>query len=207
MEYLEQDAAEIFHLLSVRSYNLHLIGRADLELRLACLRDMLNPGDHLHESLSSWLPKSLMLEEELPDESFMDESVIIEKYSDCMIGRAERREAFPLSSGLQLIVRGVSGMKKWIFHEHDADCHPSIPHGHEHQKHHSKCDPYTGKVYDARRREIAHERISRQVRIALWRDSKFREFAMKSIIWYENSYPYYKFRVPNPRRLPRRRAH
>jgi len=202
MEYLDHDAADSFYLLTVRSYDLRLIGRSELELRLACLCGMLEPNNQLFAPLRGNVPHSLAHEAELIDEDHLELTITREEYLEHQIRQAARRRSFPPPPVMQLIVHGVGGTKKWVFHEFDEDPHPSIPHGHEHGKDHPKCDPYTGKVYDSHRREISKERLNRKTRIALWRDPKFREFALKAIIWYEEHHPYHSFRVAHPRRLP-----
>lgn len=202
MEYLDHDAADSFYLLTVRSYDLHLIGRSELELRLACLSGMLDPDDLLFAPLRGNVPPSLVHEAELIDEDQLEVTITREEYSERQIRQSASRRSFPPPPVMQLVVHGVGGMKKWLFHEFDEDPHPSIPHGHEHGRDHPKCDPYTGKVYDSHRREINKERLTCKTRIALWRDPKFREFALKAIIWYEDNHPYYSFRVAHPRRLP-----
>lgn len=203
MEYLDHDAADSFYLLTIRSYDLRLIGRSDLEMRLACLSSMLDPEDPLFTPLRGSIPPSLADEVELTDEDQSEVAITREEHSEHWRRQAARRRSFPPPPVLQLIVHGVSGMKKWVFHEYDEDPHPSVPHGHEYGNDHPKCDPYTGRVYDTHRREITRERFSRKTRIALWRDPKFREFALKAIIWYEDHHPYYSFRVTHPRRLPK----
>lgn len=202
MEYLNHDAADSFYLLSVRSYDLHLIGRSELELRLACLSGMLNPDDRLFEPLRRSVPPSLAYEAEMIDDDQSEVEITREEYSEREIRQVASRRSFPPPPVMQLIVHGVAGMKKWVFHEFDEDPHPSVPHGHENGKDHPKCDPYTGKVYDSYRREISKERLGRKTRIVLWSNPKFREFALKAIIWYEDQHPCYSFRVSRPRRLP-----
>lgn len=203
MEYLDHDAADSFYLLTIRSYDLHLIGRSELELRLACLSGMLEPRDPLFGPLREIAPTSLSHETEIIEEEPSEVSIAREEYSERQTRRASSRRSFPPPPVIQLIVHGVRGMKKWVFHEFDHDPYPSIPHGHEYGMDHPKCDPYTGKVYDAHRREVSKERLCRRTRIALWSDPKFREFALKSIIWYEDHHSHYLFRVSHPRRLPR----
>lgn len=203
MEYLDIDAADTFYFLTVRSYDLRLIGRSELELRLACLSGIIVPDNQLFELLRDNVPPSLAHEAELIDDDQSEVSITREEYSDREIHQIASRRSFAPPSVMQLVVHGVAGMKKWVFHEFDEDPHPSIPHGHEYGKNHPKCDAYTGKVYDSHRVEISKERLGRRTRIALWSDPKFREFALKAIIWYDDHHPKYTFRVANPRRLPR----
>lgn len=104
---------------------------------------------------------------------------------------------------IELVVQNVKGMKKWHFRQGDADHFPSVPHGHENNMDWPVCDPYTGRVYDGEREELQSNRLSRKVRIALWKDPKFRAFALKTIIWHETAFPYRPIRVKRPHRLPR----
>lgn len=205
MKYLDREGADTFLLLSLVSFDCQLIGLADLELRLSCLRAMVDPGDKFFESIRDAALPSLSLE---CDQSDSNEAVVEVSYFE-YDGRESkqwesRRFLFP-PQYVHLVVSGVSGMRKWIFHQFDEDPYPSIPHGHENGKPHPKCDPYTGAVYDRHRKEISTERLSRGTRIDLWNDAKFREFALKSIIWYEEKHPLFSFRVKRPRRLPRPR--
>lgn len=204
MSYLDHDAADSFYLLTIRSYDVRLIGRSELELRLACLCGMLDPANPLFKPLRDSIPPSLRHEvEPIDDEDHSEVTITHEEYTEREIQHAASGRSFPPPPVMHLVVHGVDGMKKWVFHEFDADPHPSVPHGHEHGNKHPKCDPYTGRVYDAHRKEITKDRLSRQTRISLWRNPKFREFALKAIIWYGEQYPYYSFRVPHPRRLPK----
>lgn len=132
MAYLDHDAADSFFLLTVRSYDLHLIGRSELELRLACLSGMLSPDDQLFETLRCSVPLSLAHESEPVDDEQLEVEITREKYSERENQRIAGRRSFPPPFVMQLVVRGVGGMKKWVFHEFDEDPHPSIPHGHEH---------------------------------------------------------------------------
>lgn len=203
MEYLDYDAADSFYLASIRSYDLHLIGRAELELRLACLSSMLGPNDPLFNRLREAISPTLAHEMELVDQDQSEVTIMRGENSDEQVQQTARSRGFLPPPVMELVVHGVKGMKKWVFHELDEDPHPSVPHGHEYGKDHPKCDPYTGIVYDSRRKEITTERLSRKTRIALWSDPKFREFALKAVVWYEDTHPYYAFRVRHPRRLPR----
>lgn len=205
MEYVDEEAAETFYMLSHRSYELGIIGWSDLQMRLAYLLGMISPNSRTAYFLRELLPSELL---NIEDQDNTDE----QKDEEVRFLRGES-EAGPESMGLlrfsppplimQLIVAGVSGMKEWTFHEFDEDPFPSVPHGHRHGAAHPKCDPYTGVVFDARRKAIVGERLRRKTRVALWQNEQFREFALKAIIWYETEHPYFRFRVPHPRRLPR----
>lgn len=96
----------------------------------------------------------------------------------------------------------VTGLRDWEFHQYDDDCHPSIPHGHWRGRPRPKLDPYQGWVY-AGSAQIRRE-PPRKI-IALWNDASFRHFARTAIQYYLVHFPHYKWRVPDPLRLPRRR--
>lgn len=104
---------------------------------------------------------------------------------------------------LQLIPAGSTGLSSWIFHQADEDPFPSIPHGHLHGKSQPKLNPYTGWIYNGSQQT---SREKRKKIVALWNDSKFRNFAREAIDFYLGKFPKYTgWRVPNPRRLPRKR--
>lgn len=89
-----------------------------------------------------------------------------------------------------------------MFHKYDADFHPSIPHGHFKGGNQPKLDPYLGWVYRGAKQI---QREPRNSIVALWNEADFREFALGAIAYYMGAFPNYRWRVPNPRRLPRRR--
>jgi hypothetical protein len=103
---------------------------------------------------------------------------------------------------LELVVQNVRGMSRWHFRKTDPDHFPSVPHGHEDNLDWPVCDPYTGRVYDGDREELQNGRLSRKTRIALWKDAKFRAFALAAIMYHENAFPYRPIRVRRPHRLP-----
>ena len=95
MEYLDHDAADSFYLLTIRSFDLHLIGRSELELRLACLSGMLEPDDQLFERLRDNVPPSLAHEAELIDDDQSEVAITREVYSERQIQQAANRRSFP----------------------------------------------------------------------------------------------------------------
>lgn len=96
----------------------------------------------------------------------------------------------------------IKGLDKWVFHQYDADFHPSIPHGHFKSKKHPKLDAYLGWIYKGSQQV---DRLSRNLIIELWNDDEFRLFARTSIEWYMGKFPNYNWRITTPLRLPRRR--
>jgi hypothetical protein len=94
------------------------------------------------------------------------------------------------------------GGRKWEFHRHDRDFFPSIPHGHKNGRDQPKLDPYQGWVYQ-RSKQIY--RIKKAEVARIWNDEKFRALAHSAITFYAAEFPHYRWRVPNPFRLPRKR--
>jgi hypothetical protein len=94
------------------------------------------------------------------------------------------------------------GLSNCIFHQYDPDYFPSVPHGHYTQTQRHKLDAYLGWIYNG------SKQIGREPKykiVALWNDDKFRTFALIAIDYYQTHFPKYRWRVRNPRRLPRRR--
>jgi len=102
---------------------------------------------------------------------------------------------------IQLTINNVSGLNCWEFNQYDKDFFPSIPHGHELNQNH-KLDAYLGWIYQ-KSTQVGRE--PRKLIIELWNNDKFRSFAIKSLNWYENLNPNFKWRVPYPLRIPRKR--
>ncbi|OXM83691.1 hypothetical protein [Paenibacillus rigui] len=99
----------------------------------------------------------------------------------------------------------ASGKYKWNFRAGDPDFFPSIPHGHNYMNINIKLDPYRGEVFD-----ILHDKQlkseDRKFIIQLWNDDEFRDVARKAINHYAtNVNPGFAWRVPNYKRLPRKR--
>lgn len=208
MEYIEKDAAETFYLASLLSFERGIIGVAVFEDRMVCLAEMLDPDSKVYDEIRYMVRGELIEPTDLEENSDSQVDRIDIELSVKTQGRLGNglRGAFADQQPvINLIIHSIKGVNKWEFHQNDVDPNPSVPHGHKGRRDHPKCDPYTGRVYDRRRNEIVSERLKRKTRVALWNNSKFREFALKAIMWYEEVHPYYTFRVPNPRRLPRRR--
>jgi hypothetical protein len=86
-------------------------------------------------------------------------------------------------------------LNKWHFTLGDADCVPSVPHGHENAKTQSwpKLNPYTGRVFIDVQQEDFSKRLDRSEMQTLWRDENFVERCRRQVIWYANSFPAYPF--------------
>jgi len=102
-------------------------------------------------------------------------------------------------SPLALIVKNI-GRKIWNFHQYDHDFFPSIPHG-KNSDGVEKLDVYLGWVY---KKSQQVQRVKRREIIFLWNDNKFRKFSLMEIDWYYTTYPLYRWRVPNPYKIPRK---
>jgi len=91
-------------------------------------------------------------------------------------------------------------MNQWMFTLGDADCYPSVPHGHFKSKTREwpKLNPYTGRVFSDVHREDVSKRLSKKDMIKIWNDSKFIEHCREQIHWYSDFAPSYGF--PNARR-------
>ncbi len=104
---------------------------------------------------------------------------------------------------LNLYPGPYTGLAKWEFRPLDADPYPSVPHGHWEGRDRPKLDPYQGWVYD-RTRQLRRE--PKKKITALWNDHVFRKFALGTISFHLEHFPYHgDWRVKNPLRLPRRR--
>lgn len=96
--------------------------------------------------------------------------------------------------------RRFLAFNKWVFTIGDADCYPSVPHGHLHNKNnpYPKLNPYTGKAFLKSRAEDVSLRLSRAEMKTLWSDSKFVQHCREQVIYYEQFAPAYGF--PDARR-------
>jgi hypothetical protein len=103
---------------------------------------------------------------------------------------------------LHLIPAGNTGLSHWRFNQYDNDFFPSVPHGHGKTDYRTKLDPYLGWVL-RNSRQLCRE--PRKKIVALWNDAEFRQFALRAVDYYITVHPDHVWRVPNPRRLPRKR--
>tara|TARA_R110001583_G_C5648135_1_gene408451 strand:+ start:2473 stop:3006 length:534 start_codon:yes stop_codon:yes gene_type:complete len=91
-------------------------------------------------------------------------------------------------------------MNQWMFTLGDADCYPSVPHGHYKSKTREwpKLNPYTGRVFSDVHKEDVSKRLSKKEMIKLWNDSTFIEHCRAQVLWYSDFASSYGF--PNARR-------
>jgi hypothetical protein len=196
MTHLSEEEAEAFYLASLREFDLGSIGDHGFWDRMRSLADM------LPDQLAALLRQEMGLDDR---RSFgeQDEDNGAEASINALEdgGNAGNRGASS-PPVLELVVQNVRGMSRWHFRKTDPDHFPSVPHGHEDNLDWPVCDPYTGRVYDGDREELQNGRLSRKTRIALWKDAKFRAFALAAIMYHENAFPYRPIRVRRPHRLP-----
>lgn len=93
----------------------------------------------------------------------------------------------------------------WYFTLGDADCYPSVPHGHYENENNPwpKLNPYTGRVFECVHREKGSMRLSKSEMRALWTDETFKGHCRKQILWYIETHTNYGFPVKYPMRFPR----
>lgn len=78
---------------------------------------------------------------------------------------------------------------KWEFHKADADCNPSVPHGHSLEGNY-KLSIWDGTVYKIEAGKLSEcgKAKKKEMRV-LQKDPKFREFVLESRKWYMENYP------------------
>lgn len=96
-------------------------------------------------------------------------------------------------------------LNDWYFTGSDRDSYPAVPHGHYRNANRPwpKLNPYSGRVFSAKHTEDPGMRLSKQEMRTLWSDSGFRDHCRKQIMWYMQTFPYYRFSVRNPLKFPR----
>ena len=123
--------------------------------------------------------------------------------------RIEEAEVFrPIDNNGSVLVSSVNdtadqepavmqflALKRWYFTIGDADCAPSIPHGHENAKTQRwpKLNPYTGKVFTATHQEDSSRRLSRFDMQMLWQNDSFVDHCREQVAWYAGRFPHYRF--------------
>lgn len=194
---LTYDEAEAFYLASLREFDCGAIGDHGFQDRMRSLADLL--PNQLAASLlreigaDDWRPPAGEQPEDIEGESS------IRSIED---GGSFRDRGAAAPAVLELVVQNVRGMSRWHFRKTDPDHFPSVPHGHEDNMDWPVCDPYTGRVFDGDREELQDRRLTRKTRIALWKDPKFRAFALAAIMYHEDTFRYRPIRVRRPHRLP-----
>lgn len=205
MEYLTHEAARDFYSLTIVSYSIGLIGRAQTMARLAVLRSLCQPSEGDYECVDDLLQSEKWEE----DEALIDDDehapapkskIVQPRRANRKSGKAQDDIRDPY---LQFWPDPKTKLHAWEFHPQDDDFFPSIPHGHYFGKNQPKLDPYEGYIYEKTKQE---KRVSRKLIIGLWNDSAFRDISRQAIMYYMTHHPTYNgWRVPNPLKLPRRR--
>lgn len=206
MKYLTRNASRVFLNTSKTAHLVGLISWSQLMDRLVALRDMCRPGD------PSWLfaDRILRLEEwdsesNWPYEGDSPSNLSQGPHSASSFGSSldYLPDEDDEDSYLCFFPGTTTGLSAWEFHQYDDDFFPSVPHGHWNGKSQPKLDPYQGWTYHGSEQK---RREPKKNIVALWNDRQFREFAEIAIEYYLTHHPNYNgWRIPNPRRLPRRR--
>ena len=202
-DFLSQEAAQDYFHLTKFSYDYRIIGEFIFLERMAVLSSIGNATDG-----GTVCASELLQELDRPEDHFdwsddltgQDSSEVSDNNGERSTMR--RSDDDPDNPFLQLVV-AVDG-NRWEFHPFDNDWFPSVPHGHKRRgRSTDKLDPYLGWVYDKSKQS---GRLKRKAIISLWNGDKFRETAHRAIDYYLCQHHHYNgWRVPNPRRLPRRR--
>ncbi|MGG3797713.1 hypothetical protein [Metabacillus fastidiosus] len=216
--YLSNEAAYDYLKASELSLEFGLIGFQEFMQRIVYLYRMVNPQTPLSRKLKNRIvgyqtkylvniSNDKIMEEEFANEyqqksgrqpTVHDKTLTDKRTFEGKENQQKNRYDFKTST------KGI--YSKWEFHKGDADPNPSVPHGHsiEERKYHNyKLDSYRGLIYD--NNGIYTTKEKRDFIIDLWNNDKFRDFALQAINHFILNNPKYKFRVKNPKVLPRKR--
>ena len=202
MQYLEKESSSLYFDLTRYAFHECSLSWIHFLARMSALRNMCDPMDRVYEKANR-----ILLVEELNDEDDWSDEGQEEFYSSQEEGAQGIDEKRTIQPGLSQDESGYlqflsrkKGLTNWVFHQYDADFHPSIPHGHFQGNKQPKLDCYLGWVYKGSKQV---KRLKRNLIIELWNDEDFRFFAYNSIEWYMIQFPKFNWRVRNPLRLPR----
>ena len=159
------------------SYFRGIIGLAELKERVAVARWLANPDDSARDPRGG-LDEKL----ERPEARQSD--------ADGKTSPVDPKEDDSADQWTHLVV-----FNKWVFTIGDADCYPSVPHGHFQRKTTPwpKLNPYTGGVFVGPHHEDKSRRLSRLEMQMLWNDGEFLSFCHCQIDWYSRFAPQYQF--------------
>ncbi|WP_409479254.1 hypothetical protein [Pseudobdellovibrio sp. HCB154] len=188
MESLSAAACETFIHVTEVEFLLGVISHADLEEREEILQWLMNDDGGGSD------PRFLQGESQERTENSNSKIEVVN--SD---GSEDVDDYFEEPLILHLIPSGLNN--KWVFTIGDSDNYPSVPHGHLDNKTRPwpKLNPYTGRAYSAKDSENIRYRLSRNDMIALWNNQDFRRHALEQIHFYRETYPHYRFPVPEER--------
>jgi hypothetical protein len=181
--------SRIIHLLNDFSYAAGIIGLVELEER---------------NQIASWLfsrDHSRILERPDPRGALGSEPEGQSEIKDGQVFQPLGTDGRVLASSVndsaaqEPAVLHFLALKRWCFTRGDADCAPSVPHGHENAKTQKwpKLNPYTGKVFTAIHQEDTSRRLSRLEMQMLWRDDGFVDHCREQVAWYADRFPHYRF--------------
>ena len=199
MIYLQEEASNLYFNLTRFSFHTEKISWSHYLDRMLALKSMCDPNDYIFTKAN----KILLVEEWANDDWPLENDTI---YTNSTIeSEIESNEKIKpgISRDKNDHYRFLSikkGLKDWVFHQYDADFHPSIPHGHFQGKNHPKLDAYLGWIYKGSKQI---DRLSKKFIIDLWNDEEFRVFARIAIEWYMDENPNFNWRVNRPLMLPR----
>lgn len=181
--------SRIIHLLNDLSYAAGLIGLIELQERneiASWVFSRKSPSLHARPDprgeLEQRLESDLRVEEGEVFQSISEDGQVLVTSSSNQLGDE--------SAAMQFLV-----LKRWYFTLGDADCAPSVPHGHENSKTQKwpKLNPYTGKVFTAIHNEDTPRRLSRPEMQLLWQDDGFVDHCRQQVAWYADQFPHHKF--------------
>ena len=171
--------AKYIKLLSDLSFSIGLIGYAEYFERFEI-------ADWLEDTSNTIVdPRSHKIET-LEELTINENTEVDEKYHISKAGKIDD-ECLPW---LELLL-----INKWMFTIGDADCYPSVPHGHLQKKTREwpKLNPYTGRVFSSVHKEDDSKRLSKLEMKTIWNDSKFVDHCREQILWYIDFSPNYGF--------------
>lgn len=202
MIYLEKESSDLYFELSRLYFHAEKLSWTHYLDRMIALKSMCEPDDPIYKRAN----RILLAEEWNNEEHWCDESG---EHGDSSSSRDDVGAKDEFQPGLSKDRKGYfkflsrkKGLSDWVFHQYDADFHPSIPHGHFKGKKQPKLDSYLGWIYQGSKQI---KRLSRDLIIELWNDDEFRFFAHTAIEWYMGEFPSYNWRVSDPLMMPRRR--
>lgn len=174
-------------LLSDLSYELGIIGLAELQERMEIARWLFPKGEFEPDPREPDVQQRQRPGEDKATDDFTP------SLSDTQLqgetGESENPEFIEFLA-----------LSHWHFTLGDVDCVPSVPHGHENAKTQAwpRLNPYTGRVFVKMHVEDVSHRLERSEMQKIWRDDKFIELCRKQVLWYSDKSPRYLF--PNARR-------
>ena len=181
--------SRVIHILNDLSYMAGIIGLSELHERNEIASWIFSrKGSAFHDSPD---PRGAC-EKTLDSDLSLQDSEIFQPVHDGgeISVAADQREYRNKFAAIQFLV-----LKRWYFTLGDADCHPSVPHGHTNSKTQRwpKLNPYTGRVFSAMHTEDVASRLSRQEMQLLWQDNGFIDFCREQVSWYASQFPHYNF--------------